>query len=300
MLEKQKEELLKVIDKVDKKFRRKNSDRGVPSWDKVKSNLESVLGEHMWSILIMNAEDNKAGTYKSFSAKDDCLCLWINRLFKNMEQHLNKDKVTLLKINESDATMPWWNNVEKIRELLKQRKKSESSATSENHGSDLNDSPQERDEAALQILQMQVKNFNPSTDPVEMKENLDPKTNQIEQAKTNQNEQGDDNEEEYYGPNVWTSASISSMWTIQDFVKKMKDDRPELGLLSRQALQTEQFRAQTILKALQSGKIEFHFDERKDMLRVNIAKSNHEAERKYNEEKLRAFECVLDASEIMI
>ena len=55
-----------------------------------------------------------------------------------------------------------------------------------------------------------------------------------------------------------------------------------------------------IYSNIQSGKIEFHFDERKDMLRVNIAKSNHEAERKYNEEKLRAFECVLDASEIMI
>jgi len=315
-------QLESVILVVEGKLNRKKTD-SLPTWSVVKAGFELKLREHMWDILVMNAEHNMSQNTNVFTKHDECLCTWICTLFTNMSKVLQHEKVMVLKITEDDP-MPWWNNQEKIDELLLKRKnqksaigknqKQQESSHREASKNIANIVSETLDDSASISQQHEASNGSttvaviaPSTvaviAPSTKKQDNVPHNSASGSHNTGNNGKRSrdhlDDDKDYDGYDDYADVCIASMKEIFEFAKMQQTNNPQQpNVLSRQALQVEQFRAQKILKALQTGKHDFSFDDRRSMLISLIRKSKHEAERLHTEEKLNAFNCVLEASEI--
>ena len=66
MFDKRVEDLESVILELEKKYKLRKTDK-VPTWGLVKKIFEGTLREHMWDILVMNAEYNMSTNKTNFS-----------------------------------------------------------------------------------------------------------------------------------------------------------------------------------------------------------------------------------------
>ena len=292
MFDKRVEDLESVILELEKKYKLRKTDK-VPTWGLVKKIFEGTLREHMWDILVMNAEYNMSTNKTNFSIHDDNLCTWIGTLFTNMAKHLKKEKVVILKITEKDA-MPWWDNQEKIRDLLCKRdneKRSAASGLTSNAQKESSELPASKKIAIVSMADDLALSKN-KTGVAVIESPTKKQGNNGKRCRDDYDDDGHD------GPVDYADVCIASMTEIFELAKTQQANNPRPNALSIQALQVEQFRAQIILKSLQTEKLDFGFDDRRSMLMSLIRKSKNEAEILRIEEKLNAFNCVLEASEI--
>lgn len=301
MSDKQVQELESVILEVHNKLKLRKTDK-VPTLDLFKKILSGTLREHMWDILVMNAEFNMSNSKNNLTKHDDILCTWIGTLFINMAKHLRGEKTMILKITEDDP-MPWWDKPDKIRQLLLKRdneKRSTAIGLTSNNSQDSSHLPQSKnitivpdvpdDSAAISHQEANLALSNSNTGGAVI-------ASLSKKQETNGKRCRDPNDDDYDGYDDYADVCIASMTEIFELAEKQQANDP-LHVLSRQALQVEQFRAQTILKTLKTGKQDFSLDDRRSMLSSLIPKSKHEAERLRTVEKLNAYNCGLEASDI--